>query len=130
MHPATVTKRQFARSIGLWSHRTPRDGRGLWITPGTRDLCISDPSAGECTAPLSSREDAGIPGGTTGGGGDTTFVGLVPDGNPTVTVVLANGTHKTFPVIDNAYEITVRGRVVAMINRDIHGNVVRTRIGG
>src|SRR5581483_4214007 len=121
--------------LNYWQTRyigslTGLDGPGLWVTPGTRDLCISDPSAGECTAPLSRREDAGILGGITSNGGETTFSGLVPDGNPTVTVVLADGTRKTFPVIDNAYEITVRGRVVAMINRDIHGRVVRTKIGG
>jgi hypothetical protein len=120
--------------LNYWQTRyigslTGLDGPGLWITPGTHDLCISDPNAGDCTAPLSSRDDAGISGGITGNGRETTFVGLVPDGNPSVTVVMANGARKTFPVIENAYEFTVRGRVVAMINRDIHGKVVRTSLG-
>ena len=55
--------------------------------------------------------------------------GLVPDGNATVTFVLADGSRKTVPVIDNVFEATVRGRAIARINRDIHGRVVRTQIG-
>jgi hypothetical protein len=54
----------------------------------------------------------------------------VPDGNSTMTVVLAGGGRKTFPVIDNVYEVTVRGRPVAIINRDIHGRVARAQLGG
>ena len=49
----------------------------------------------------------------------------MPDGNATVTFVLADGSRKTFLVIDNVFEATVRGRVVAIIDRDIHGRVVR-----
>ena len=120
--------------LNYWQTRyigsvTGLDGRGLWITPGTHDLCISDWTAGACTAPLSRRDDAGILGGTTSNGGETTIPGLVPDGNGTVTFVLADGSRKTFPVIDNVFEATVRGRAVARINRDIHGRVVRTQIG-
>ena len=55
-------------------------------------------------------------------------MGLVPDGNPTVTIVLAGGTRKPFPVIDDVYEITVPGRPVAVINRDIAGRIVRTSL--
>lgn len=133
--PVLPTAGGGASDLNYWQTRyigslTGLDGPGLWITPGTHDICVSDPNAGDCTAPLSSRDDAGISGGITGNGRATTFVGLVPDGNPSVTVVMADGAHNTFPVIDNAYEFTVRGRAVAMINRDIHGRVVRTRIGG
>lgn len=121
--------------LNYWQTRyigsvTGLDGRGLWITPGTHDVCISDWNAGSCTAPLSRRDDARILGGSTSNGRETTLVGLVPDGNPTVTVVLAGGARRTFPVSDNVFEITVRGRVVAMIDRDIHGKVVRTTVGG
>ncbi len=35
------------------------------------------------------------------------------------------GAGKTAPVIDNVYEVTVPRRVVAIVNRDIHGRVVR-----
>lgn len=106
------------------------DGRGLWVTPGTHDVCISDWNAGDCSAPLSDRDDAGILGGTTSNGRETTLAGLVPDGNSTVTVVLAGGARKTFPVIDNVFEITVPGRIVAMIDRDIRGKVVQRSLGG
>jgi hypothetical protein len=121
--------------LNYWQTRyiasvTGLDGRGLWITPGTHDVCISDWNAGYCAAPLSPRDDAGILGGSTSNGRETTIVGLVADGNATVTVALAGGARKTFPVIDNVYEITVRGRTVAVIDRDTHGKVVRTSLGG
>ena len=44
-------------------------------------------------------------------------------------MVLAGGVEKRFPVIDNVYEVTVRGHPVAIINRDIHGRIVRTPLG-
>jgi hypothetical protein len=107
---------------------TGLDGRGLWITPGTRDVCLSDWNAGDCT--VSRPEDPGILAATTSNGDETTLAGLVPDGNPTVTVVLAGGQERLARVIDNVFEITVRGRVAAMFGRDIHGKVVRTPLGG
>jgi hypothetical protein len=115
--------------LNYWETRyigsvTGLDGRGLWITPGAHDVCMSDWNAGSCGAP----KPAGFIGGSTSNGRETTFEGLVPDGNRTVTLVLADGSHKTFPVTDNVYEATVRGRVVAIINRDIHGRIVRTTL--
>jgi len=55
---------------------------------------------------------------------------LVPDGNATVTLVLAGGRRKTAPVIDNVFEVTVAARVAAIIDRDIHGRIVRKTLGG
>jgi hypothetical protein len=132
--PVLPTARGGAGDLNYWQTRyigslSGLDGRGLWITPGTHDVCISDWNAGEC-GPLSHRDEAGIFGGTTSGGGETTLTGLVPDGNPTVTVVLAGGRERLAHVIDNAYEITVPGRPRAIISRDIHGKVVRTPLGG
>jgi hypothetical protein len=98
------------------------DGPGLWITPGARGLCISDAQAGDCGM-LTSRAADGIIGGSTAGGGRETITGLVPDGNRTVTIVLADGTRKTSPVIDNVYEATVRGRIVAIINKNTAGRI-------
>jgi len=117
------------RDLNYWQTRyigsvTGVDGRGLWITPGTHDLCMSDWNAGDCGAVNS----AGFIGGSTSNGRETTFEGLVPDGNPTVALVLANGKHETFPVTENVYEATVKSPVVAVINRDIAGRVVRTSV--
>ena len=42
--------------LNYWQTRyissvTGLDGPGLWITPGARGLCISDPQAGGCGNP-------------------------------------------------------------------------------
>jgi hypothetical protein len=49
----------------------------------------------------------------------------VPDGNRTVTIVLADGARKALPVIDNVYEATVPGRIVAIINKNTAGRTER-----
>jgi len=54
-----------------------------------------------------------------------TLSGLVPDGNPTITLVLATGARKTVPVVVNVYEATVAGPIVALIVRDTAERVVR-----
>ena len=136
MMPTQGAEGGFTGQMGLnyWQTRyvsseTGIDGRGLWITPGTRGLCISDPQAGSCGM-LSSRILTGFIGGTSGGPGRQTIAGLVPDGNPTNTLVLASGHHVIVPVIDhNVYEATVRGRIIAIINRDAAGRVVRHGLG-
>jgi hypothetical protein len=75
---------------------------------------------------LTSRNAAGFVGGATFAGRQETISGLVPDGNATVTLVLAEGGHETAPVVDhNVYEATVPGRVVAIISRDAAGRVER-----
>jgi type IV secretory pathway VirB10-like protein len=53
----------------------------------------------------------------------------VPDGNPTVTLVLAGGARRAVPVVDhNALEATVPGQVVAIIDRDVFGRVSRHQL--
>ncbi|MGH2913884.1 MAG: hypothetical protein ACRDMX_02740 [Solirubrobacteraceae bacterium] len=43
--------------------------------------------------------------------------------------MLADGSRRTVPVVDhNVYEATVRGRVVAIINRDAAGRTVRRKL--
>jgi hypothetical protein len=116
--------------LNYWQTRyiptvTGIDGRGLWITAGTRGWCISDPQASACGM-LKSQDASGIIGVGTSNGNKQTISGLVPDGNQTVTLVLANGTHVTVPVVDhNVYEATVPGRIVAIINRDALGRIQR-----
>jgi hypothetical protein len=116
--------------LNYWQTRyiptlTGMDGRGLWITPGTRGWCISDPQANACGM-LKSQDASGIIGVATSNGNKQTISGLVPDGNQTVTLVLANGTRMTVPVVDhNVYEATVPGRIIAIINRDADGRIQR-----
>lgn len=122
-----------ALALNYWQTRyvasvTGLDGRGLWITPGSRGLCISDPQAGAC-CPLTNQATDGFVGAGTSGAHEQTVAGLVPDGNRTVTLVLADGSRRTVPVVDhNVYEATVRGRVVAIINRDAAGRTVRRKL--
>jgi hypothetical protein len=53
-----------------------------------------------------------------------TIIGLVPNGNKTVTLLLSNGARQTVPVVDhNVYEATVPGRVVAIIARNTSGKL-------
>lgn len=115
--------------LNYWQSRyipsvTGLDGRGIWVTPGARGLCISDPQTTGCGM-LNSRDSSGFIGVGTVGPHEQTLSGLVPDGNPTVTIVLANGTRKTVPVIDNVYEATFSGRAIAIINRDTSGRITR-----
>jgi hypothetical protein len=117
-------------SLNYWQTRyvpsvTGLDGPGLWITPGARGLCISDPQTSACMM-LSSQDSTGIVGATTLGAHQETISGLVPDGNPTVTLVLTSGARKSIRVIDdNVYEATVPGRVVAIIVRNTSGRIER-----
>jgi hypothetical protein len=68
-------------------------------------------------------------GGGSSGNGEQTIDGLVPDGNPTVTLVMASRRRIDAPVSDNVYEATARGRIVAVIDRDATGRVVRHTLG-
>ncbi len=121
-----------AMRLNYWQTRyvpsvTGLDGHGLWITPGTRGLCISDRQTSGCEM-LNSRDSTGIIGAaaTFGGAHQETISGLVPDGNPTVTLVLASGARKTVPVVDyNVYEATVSGHVVAIIAHNTSGRIER-----
>lgn len=120
--------------LNYWQTRyvpsgTGFDGRGLWITPGSNGLCINDPQAGTCGM-LNGRNDTWfIGGGTVGASGRQTISGLVPDGNPTVTLMRAGGARRTVPVLDhNVLEATVPGQVVAIIDRDAFGRVSRHQL--
>jgi hypothetical protein len=102
-------------------------GGGLWVTPGARGVCVYTPTGGWCS-PLTRRSDpdgGGWSGGSSIGSAEQTINGLVPDGNRTVTLVLASGAQIRVPVTDNVYEATVHGRVVAIVDRNAAGQVVR-----
>ena len=117
---------------------TGLDGPGLWITPGSHGVCISDPSGGECGRYRSPRtlDSGGFTGAsTTASPGEIgrsgivrkwaeTISGLVPDGNSTVTVLLAGGGRRTVPVIDNAWEVTVPRQIIALVDRNAAGRLI------
>jgi hypothetical protein len=88
-------------------------------------ICISDPQTSTCGM-LSSLRSTGFVGGVTIGTHRQTISGLVPDGNRTVTLVLADGARKTVAVIDhNVYEATLPGHIVAIIDRNPAGRIQR-----
>jgi hypothetical protein len=101
-------------------------GHGLWVTPGTRGVCVGAPIGGWCTR-IDRRSDpdsGSFSGGSSIGNGERTINGLVPDGNRTVTLVLSSGARVQAPVIDNVYEATVHGRIVAIIDHNSTGRLV------
>jgi hypothetical protein len=116
--------------LNYWQTRfiatlTGLDGRGIWVTPGTRGLCISDPKSTSCAMLDSKRDRAGFIGGITTAKRQQTIAGVVPDGNSTVTLVLSDGRQTNTPVMHNVYEATVRGKVTAVIDRNSTGQIVR-----
>ena len=124
--------------LNYWQTRftaavTGLDGDGLWITPGTHGLCISDPQTSGCNT-LQHADSTGIiiAGITSSSNGPRrqTIAGLVPDGNRSVTLQLADGTRRTVPVIDhNIFEATVPGQITAIIARNTTGHVQRKTVG-
>lgn len=86
-------------------------GTGTWVIPGATQVCIFDNTgAGVCNSPTSG------PGSPAAGGflmrsgpsrlGRYSILGLVPDGNHTVTISLGNGSRRTVPVVDNVYSVS------------------------
>ncbi len=98
---------------------------GLWVIPGSHGVSMAqirpDGVGGGNNVPVSMALSGGMITTTCCTPPGETVWGLVPDGNRTVTVVLAGGAIRTVPVIDNVYSITVTGRVTAIIGKDAGG---------
>lgn len=109
---------------------------GVWVVPGTRGATMTMPDGlGFATdgVPLSGRAsvlaDHLIT--TTGSAPPReTIFGLVPNGNASVTLVLANGATRPVPVIDNVYSATVSNDATTLIAKDSAGHMVRIRVPG
>ena len=109
---------------------------GVWVVPGTRGATMTMPDGqGFATdgVPLSGRAsvlaDHLIT--TTGNAPPReTIFGLAPNGNASVTLVLANGATRTVSVIDNVYSATVSINATTLIARDATGHMVRIRVPG
>lgn len=106
---------------------------GVWVVPGSRGVCVMNGPGvgGTCSGP-------GEPAPPDSGGlrfvaGDLhamhiVYGGLVPDGNRSVSIVLANGTTKTVLVVANVYSITVKGRAVSLTDKDRAGHREKFRL--
>jgi hypothetical protein len=111
----------------------PPGESGVWVVPGTRGVCVMNgPGVG---GTCSGRGEPAPPdsGGFRFVAGDSharhvVYGGLVPDGNRSVSIVLANGTTKTVPVVANVYSITVKGRAVTLTDKDAAGHLEKFRL--
>jgi hypothetical protein len=122
---------RYTRFVPLPGTEPPVQGfpHGIWIVPGHSVLCFQDTQlAGGCSIHLGNGPGSPLEGGdvtTSGGGRDTWVEGLVPDGNPTVTLILADGRSLRVPVTDNAYAVALHQTVRTLIARDAAGQRVR-----
>ncbi|MHB1570653.1 MAG: hypothetical protein ACYC0H_15815 [Solirubrobacteraceae bacterium] len=101
---------------------------GLWVIPGARGVAIAQLSGGSgstSNAPVSlALSDRMIT--TTGSAPPKqTISGLVPDGNPTVTIVFSGGATRTVRVIDNVYTITTTRKARFVIANNAAGQRIR-----
>jgi len=111
---------------------------GVWVVPGSSGVCVLDALQNGICGPRSgyryvhsrncspycgsaSPESGGFRVSSRDDHGRNMYSGFVPDGNRTVAIVLANGTTKTVPVVGNVYSITVKGRAVSLIDKDVTG---------
>jgi hypothetical protein len=109
-------------------------GNGVWVVPGTSQVCISSGGGGGCSSPTSgpgpSADDGGlfVTQGPTVDQQDSIF-GLAPDGNSTVRVGFANGSSQSVPVQDNVY--AVQGPdPVSITLRTASGSIATLNFGG
>ena len=121
---------RYTRFVPLSGTEPPVEGlpHGIWIVPGESVLCYQDTQlAGGCAVHLGTGRGSPLNGGdvSTNGGGRVTWVeGIVPDGNPTVTLILADGRSLRIPVTDNAYAVAVHQTVRTLIARNAAGRLV------
>jgi hypothetical protein len=83
----------------------------LWVMPGGIHVCLVESpitlthgyesNGGDCVPNRMALAGEMSP--IAGGSGGVTVTGLAPDGNPTVTLVLGNGSAETVPVNNNIY---------------------------
>lgn len=88
----------------------------MWVIPGRGSLCYLDTRfAGGCAVTLTGPDSPDAVGVIGGGGsaGVERLNGVVPDGNPTVSVALADGTVMKVRVLDNVFSAAIRPRRTA-----------------
>ena len=106
---------------------------GYWVIPGSQGISMAQirphGDGGGGNVPVSMALSGGMITTTCCNPGETVW-GLVPDGDRTVTVVLAGAAPRTVPVIDNVYSITVTGRITAIIAKDAGGRRITIKAPG
>lgn len=107
---------------------------GLCVIPGSHGVSMvqirPDGGGGGNNVPVSMALSGGMITTTGSAPHRETVWGLVPDGNPSITVVLAGGATRTVRVIDNVYSITLTRRAVAVIAKNARGRQVTIRVPG
>jgi hypothetical protein len=117
-----------ARFIALSGTERPVSGypHGVWAIPGSHGLCLLDTQLAGICGGLTGRGSPDSGGfRTLNGGGSSGWVdGIVPNGNPTVTIVLSNGKRVTVPVVHNLYAAALKAHAVALIDKNAAGQTV------
>jgi hypothetical protein len=114
---------------------------GVWLIPGTQGISMLNQEPCERLGKRRIR----VCGGFSGGNAPTRMVlsgamvsglfgphretiwGVAPDGNATVTAMLADGTRRTILVVDNVYTITLKPQSVQIIEKDAGGHLTSNR---
>jgi hypothetical protein len=82
-----------------------------WVVPGSTEICLMHGAAPHNVSPggicgTVEAAEHGLADGTESAPGVPLILGLVPNGNASVTVTNANGTTESVPVTNNVYEVT------------------------
>lgn len=97
---------------------------GVWLVPGAQGVCVFDADFGGTCSGLAgpgSPASGGLRATSSTGDGTETVMGLVPDGNTSVSVVMSDGSVDQASVVDNVYSITVSGVPAKLIAKDVSG---------
>jgi hypothetical protein len=104
--------------------------RGAFVIPGSRGACLSGSNFDGSVLPGFScvrlqRVDSGSFHVTTeSAGGSRMVVGLVPDGNATVTMLLADGARRTAPVFDSVWSLALPTGSATLLVKNAAGQLV------
>jgi hypothetical protein len=105
-----------------------------WLAPSAGGVCIASTDVGYAggfsCAPVASAVNTGVTLVATSPTGFVTMFGLVPDGNPTVSLQTGNGATDVVPVVSNVYEATSSSGFTAMTIRNGAGDVETQPLGG
>lgn len=103
----------------------------VFVVPGTQGIALYylSPIVGQAEDGTSGALDGSL---VTEGpriAGKRTIIGLAPDGNRVVRVLLAHGRSRRVEVVDNVYAATVPASVRTVILKNADGHTVRLRVG-
>ncbi len=102
---------------------------GLWVVPGSRGVSLlMDGQNVSTTGSVASALHGSLFVVSGDGKIGKTIEGLVPDGNPTVSVTLPHGASLVTRVTDNVYSMSVPANALALVVRDAAGQIVRFRL--